>query len=160
MSYLRFYPILLIGLATVILAACGSSTRPSAQSEESASEVEAVALHGALASVCYLYEKQSAAATGVVQDLAERELTNAEIDQLTIPHERAYEEKYPPPASAGQLLVHLFTYCDFASMTDEQQTRIVEATKIGMGQTDYDSLTDEERARLVEIGVRAILQDD
>ena len=133
MSYLRFYPILLIGLATVILSACGSPTRPSAQSEESASEGETVGLDGALASVCYYYEMSSYATKGVAQDFRGRELTNAEINELALPHERAYMEKHPPPVSIQQMGVDLFTHCDLNALTDEQQAAILQATKEGSG---------------------------
>ena len=129
MSYLRFYPILLISLATVVLAACGSPTRPSAQSEESASESETVGLDGALASVCYYFEMATYANKGMAQDLLGREITSAETAQFARLHERDYMEKYPPPVSFEQMEVDLFTYCDFNALTDEQQAIILRAAK-------------------------------
>lgn len=114
MGYLRFYPILLLIFAAVALSACDSSTKPSAE---------------AMATLCYYFEMQSNTTKAVAEDLLGREITNAETDELARPHEIAYMEKYPRPASVQQMQLDLFTYCDFNALTDEQQALILQATR-------------------------------
>lgn len=129
MRYLRFCPILLISLATVVLAACGSS--PVNLASESDARLDG--LENGMATVCYYFEMQSNTTKAVVEDALGREITNAELDELAMPHEIAFKEKYPRPTTRQQMQVDLYTYCDFNSLTTEQQAKILEVSEEILG---------------------------